>query len=73
MKERELVMGAYEKAKSFANSFFNGFEVGLVNFAVRRLYIWRLKHRYMLKTDYISPEFKKEVIEYWKKYTKKPK
>jgi hypothetical protein len=32
---------------------------------------WKLKHKYSLRTDEITPEYKKEVKVYWKKYTDK--
>ena len=64
-------MGSYEKAKDFANYFFERFEVSIVNYAFKKLCLWKLKNQYILKTDFISPQFQKEAKLYWHRYTKK--
>jgi len=64
-------MGAFEKSKKIANNFFESFEVGLENIAMKKLYLWQLKHRYTLKSDEITTKYRSDVKKYWKKYTKK--
>lgn len=64
-------MGLYEKSKMFMNNFFEILEVSTVNFAVRKLKLWQLKNKYMKKTDYIDSSYKKEIVNYWGKYTSK--
>lgn len=64
-------MITYEKAKRFANNFFEWFEVGMVNCAMKNMCLWRLKHKYTLEADYMTSEFRQEVVQYWNQYTKK--
>jgi hypothetical protein len=42
-----------------------------LNFIARYNNNWKLKHRYILKTDKITSEYKNEIKEYWKKYTRR--
>lgn len=62
-----------DNAKNFIYGFFDRSEICTINLAIKILYNWRLKHNYSLKTDSLSPSFKKEVLSYWSKYTKKVK
>lgn len=63
-------MGVYEKSKAFMNNFFENIETKTVNFSVKALRTWQLKNKYIAKTDYIDPIFKKNIKKYWNKYTK---
>lgn len=60
-------------AKNFAYNFFNGFEVKSINFAMKKYYKWKLAHYCSKETDYLSLNYKNEIIRYWSKYNKKPK
>lgn len=65
------IMISYDKAKLIFNNLFESIEVGIINFLVKKLYYYRLRYKYTLKTDSITPEFKKQVKQYWYQYTKK--
>lgn len=66
-------MNIKNKAKIIAYNFFDNFEVASVNYAMRKHFSWKLKHHFALETDSITPSFKKEIFQYWRRYTNKIK
>jgi hypothetical protein len=60
-------------AKEFVYRNFDLFEIRSTNFLLKTYITWKVKHRYLLHTDSMPPTYKKEVLQYWNKYTKKIK